>query len=192
MKFAVGYQQNSYSEEFSGMIKDYSDSISEVYYPWLGLPSGRPPLTPEAGETNEDAKKYLISELRAIKEQGIKLDILFNANCYGEKAVSRSFEAEIKSVLEELTENGVRPEILTTTSVFVADVVKNSFPDIRTRASVNMRIGTIQAMKYASDLFDGFYIQRDRQRDLSYVIEVSNWCRENGKDNTAFLYVFNT
>lgn len=182
MKFAAGYQQNSYGEPFSEILNDYSDSISEVYFPWISLPSGRPPLVPDYGETEEDARDILISELRAIRAMGIRLDILFNANCYGDKAVSKSFEAEIKAILEELTEKGVRPDVLTTTSIFVADVIKNSFPDIRTRASVNMRIGTVQAMGYASDLFDGFYLQRDRQRDLSYVREVSAWCRENGKD----------
>ena len=181
MKFAAGYQQNTYGESFSEILSDYAEGISEVYFPWVALPSGRPPITPDDGESEEDARNFLISELRSLRAMGIQLDLLFNANCYGENAVSRTFEAEIENIIGILTENGVRPEVVTTTSIFVADVVKNRFPDIRTRASVNMRIGTMQAMGYVSDLFDGFYLQRDRQRDLGYVKEISAYCRENGK-----------
>lgn len=189
MKFAAGYQNNIYSEPFADMIADYTGSlregkngnyIGEVYFPWVARASGRPPLLPE-GMSAEEAERELISDLQKLKSMGVSLDLLFNANCYGDKAVSRSFEKEILGVIERLGTEGVKPEIITTTSLFVARTIKKYYPEVEVRASVNMRIGTVQAMQYVSDLFDSFYIQRDYQRNLPYVKKVSDWCHENGK-----------
>ncbi|MCQ2402083.1 MAG: hypothetical protein MJ059_09250 [Lachnospiraceae bacterium] len=189
MKFAAGYQNNIYGEPFADMIADYvrnpqgdgkANYVGEVYFPWVAQASGRPPLMPE-GMVKEEAEEELISDLRKLKGMGVSLDLLFNANCYGEKAVSRSLEKEVISIIERLISEGVGPEIVTTTSPFIARATKKYYPEMEVRASVNMRIGTIQAMQYVSDLFDSFYIQRDFQRNLPYVENVSRWCHENGK-----------
>lgn len=181
MKFAAGYQISEFGEPFSDIVADYSDKVREVYFPWVAQPSGRPPLTLPDSDLGE-AESILLAELKRIKAFGMQLDLLFNANCYGGKAVSKSFESEIIGIIDRLSSEGVRPDIVTTTSLFVARTVKKHFPDIRTRASVNMRIGTLQGMKYASDLFDGFYLQRDMQRNLDYVKKVSAFCRDGGKE----------
>lgn len=189
MKFAAGYQNSSYSEPFADMIADYTDvsngkengnHIGEVYFPWVAQASGRPPLLPE-GMDKEEAEQELVSDLQKLKSIGVSLDLLLNANCYGDKAVSKSFEKEITGITDRLESEGVKPEIVTTTSLFVARTIKKYFPEIEVRASVNMRLGTVQAMKYVSDLFDSFYIQRDFQRNLPYVENISRWCHENGK-----------
>ncbi|MBP7639022.1 MAG: hypothetical protein KBA18_14190, partial [Kiritimatiellae bacterium] len=52
---------------------------------------------------------------------------------------------------------------------------------IEVRASVNMRIGTTQAMGYVADLFDSFYLQRDMHRNVDYVRKVRGWCDRHGK-----------
>lgn len=44
-----------------------------------------------------------------------------------------------------------------------------------------MRIGSIKAMQYMEDLFDGFYIQRDFNRQLEYIREIKEWTDGRGK-----------
>ena len=181
MKFAVGYQPPAFEKRFSEITAAYTDQLGEVFFPWTGAASGRPPILTDPELTPREAETILCQELREFRGQGLALDLLMNANCYGEKAVSRAFEQEIRDILETLTDHGCKPEIVTTTSLFVARTLKTFFPDIEVRASVNMRIGTIQAMGYVADTFDSFYLQRDLQRNLDYVRTVHQWCDENGK-----------
>jgi collagenase-like PrtC family protease len=181
MQLAVGYQQLEDGSLFSSVVADYVPKIGEVYFAWTGSASGRPVLGDNFGKIDWNSQHILEEELRKFVSMGLKLDLLFNANCYGERAISVSLEQEVISIIEHLGDIGCLPDIITTTSLMIARTVKKYFPDIEVRASVNMRIGTIQAMGYVSNLFDSFYIQRDHQRDIDYVKKVSNWCETNGK-----------
>lgn len=62
-----------------------------------------------------------------------------------------------------------------------ADVVRSRFEGIEVRASVNMRIGTVEQMSYVADLFDGFCVQRDCNRDLGHLCDLRAWADANGK-----------
>jgi hypothetical protein len=44
-----------------------------------------------------------------------------------------------------------------------------------------MSIGTVEAMDYIKDLFDSFYLQREKNRDLKAVAALQSWCKDNGK-----------
>lgn len=181
MKFAAGYQPPRFGQRFPEITQHYRNELSEVFFPWPGAPSGRPPVLTQAEFDAPEAEKILCQDLRTIQAQGIGLDLLMNANCYGEKAVSRRFEQEIRDQIARMTDLGCRPQIVTTTSIFVAQTFQTWFPKIEVRASVNMRIGTMQAMGYVAELFDSFYLQRDLQRDLGQVKQIRAWCDEHGK-----------
>ncbi len=181
MKFAIGYQQPDNGEAFSSIVADYRDDLAEVFFPWPGLASGRTALGRRHGAVDWGAQAELEADLREVREMGLKLDLLFNANCYGGNAVSNKFEQEIGSLIDYMDSIGLKPEIITTTSPFVAATVKKYFPDIETRASVNMRIDSTLAMGYLSDVFDSFHIRRDLQRDLKTVTRFHAWCEEHGK-----------
>lgn len=181
MKFAIGYQAPSAGFSTAELALSYKEHISEVYFSWPGMSSGRPPVFGGEDISPEEGEQILLQELKVIKEAGIGPDLLLNANCYGKDSISAEFEHEICSVLSALEAADVLPSVVTTTSPFAAEVVKKHYPSMEIRASVNMRIGTVQAMKYASSLFDSFYIQRDFQRDIEYVKKVSAWCKDNGK-----------
>ncbi len=182
MKFAAGYQLREHgAESFVETIRDYRDHLAEVYFPWVGDASGRASLGKQRGMTNWTAQRRLEEDLHALRDMGLKLDLLFNANCYGAGAVGEALENHVGSVLVYLEDIVGGADIVTTTSPLVAHVVRTHFPSVEIRASINMRIGTIAAMSYMSDLFDSFYLQRDRQRDIAYVREVKAWCDENGK-----------
>lgn len=192
-RFAVGYQQANEGELFSEVVKDYAEDIAEVYFAWPGQASGRHALGSVRGIRNWDAQNELEEDLQNFKRQGIKLDVLFNANCYGGRAVSQHLENEVVSILEHLTHVVGGADIVTTTSLAIARTVKKNFPGIEVRASVNMRIGTIQAMEYVAGLFDSYYLQRDMQRDIEYVKDIRKWCDNNGKGlcllvNSGCLY----
>jgi collagenase-like PrtC family protease len=145
------------------------------------MPSGRAALASRQGHTDWTAQEQLVDDLLALRAMGVRLDLLFNANCYGGRAISRWLENQVRSVLDYLGEAVGGVEIVTTTSPFIAHVVKQYHPQIETRASVNMRIGTVKGMAYLTDVFDSYHVQRDRQRNLEYLGELKSWADENGK-----------
>jgi len=182
MRFAVGYQLPGEDEEpFVEIVRDYREHIAEVYFPWADMPSGRAPLASRGGYTDWTAQAQLEEDLAALKAMGVKLDILFNANCYGARAVSRWLENQVRSVMDYLGHTLGGVEIATTTSPFVARTLQEHYPEVQVRASVNMRIGTIKAMQYLADLFDTFQFQRDFNRDLGHLRELKAWADEHGK-----------
>ena len=181
MKFAIGYQHAEEGEPFSAIVADYRDRIGEVYFPWVGQPSGRPLLGYGTEATPDDVQLTLESELKAFRRMGVKLDLLLNANCYGARAISEELADEVASIIEHLGALGCCPEIVTTASPMIARTIKKHFSAIEVRASVNMRIGSVQAMGYVQDLFDSFYLQRDLQRNIGYVRKVREWCDRHGK-----------
>ena len=86
MKFAAGYQTPRNGERFSDVIADYAPDIDEVYFSWPGMASGRP----DTGSGDWGAQQRLERELSALGRAGVKADLLFNGNCYGEDAVSEA------------------------------------------------------------------------------------------------------
>ena len=181
MKFAVGYQLPENNESMPDIIRDYKEHISELYFSWVGSASGRAALGSEHGAFDWGLQERLECELREIKALGPKLDLLFNANCYGGRAVSISLENEVMSIVSYLYNIGLNPDIITTASPFIATVIKKYCPDIEVRASVNMKIGSTTAIKYLSDSFDSFYVQRDIQRNIPLVKKIKKYCDANNK-----------
>jgi len=182
MKFAVGYQLAEEGEEsFVDIVRDYAPHIAEVYFPWLNVPSGRAALTSRRGFTDWTGQARLEADLRALKEMGVRLDLLFNGACYGQYAASQRLENETASILEHLQNVVGGVEIVTTTSLAIARTVRKYFPEIDVRASVNMRIGTVKGMQYVQGLFTSYHAQRDYNRDLPRLRELKAWTDANGK-----------
>lgn len=182
MKFAVGFQLYDLGEEpFSEIVRTYQDHISEVFFAWQDTPSGRSGIATRHGYTDWTAQSRTEEELRAIKDMGIKLDILFNGNCYGEYALSEKLANNVISILRHLEETVGGVEIVTTASPAIAHTVKKHFPDMEVRASVNMKIGTVKGMEYLSGLFDSFHVQRDYNRDLDHLRMLKQWADGAGK-----------
>lgn len=180
IQFAIGYQLPD-GETTADIVRDYRGHIAEVYFSWPGTASARAQSSRRRGYTDRKAQQILEDELRAIRAMGIKLDLLFNANCYGEKAISQSLENQVRSIIEHLGEKVGGADIVTTVSPMVARTVKKFFPSIEVRASVNLRIGAIQAFVYSREWFDSYYIQRDVQRHIPYVRKLKEWADRNGK-----------
>lgn len=182
MKFAVGYQIYQGEEiPFSEIVKRYSDHISEVYFPWLDSPSGRSSLTNRRGYVDWEGLNKLVGDLKLFRSLGLKLDLLLNGNCYGKYAMSKYLENNVCSILDYLAEVVGGADIVTTASPAIAHIIKQRYPDIEVRASVNMRIGTVKGLEYIAYNFDSFYIQREYNRDFERIEELYEWSKANGK-----------
>ncbi len=168
MKFSAGYQAD---DAWIDALVARRDALCDVYFAFGSMPSGRKAITSEERQ---------LEDLGRIADAGIPLHILFNANCYGARAQARSFFAEIGETIERFAADGALTGV-TTTSPLVAKFVKDNFPQLETRASVNMEIGTVEGMDYLSDVFDGYYLKRELNRDLAAVRRIKEWCDAHGK-----------
>lgn len=177
MKFCVGLSLQPGQEPFSEMIRDYLPAVNEVYFSWSNAASGRP-CPPE---TDWGAQERLLPELQELRRLGLRLDLLFNANCYGDHALSRRFGDEILGLLDYLNDHDTLPQVVTTTSLFVAHTIRHAAPEIELRASVNMRLDSTLALEILGEKFDSFYLRRDLQRDLDTVARFRQWCDQHGK-----------
>lgn len=186
MKYSIGYQLPDEYDSTSELVSDYREHISSVYFSAPGHVSARSVIDRKDTEQMLEELSYIKRELE------IPLVLLYNANCYGDTAVSDKFEKEIvENVGSMITRVGITD--ITTTSPFVAKIVKREFPEIKVCASVNMWIGTEQAMEYLGEDFDGFYMQREYNRDFKKIKRLSSWCKEHGKTlkllaNSGCLY----
>ena len=183
LKLSVGYQ---YSEKFlfSKIVSDYAQSIEEVYFPWVDAASGRSMIGGYDGYFDYGLQNILIGELKKIKELGIKLDLLYNANCYGEDAMSEVLRGKVYSVIDFLADNGIKVDVITTTSPAIAFMVKEQCPEIELKASVNMKISTVKGMQYVAHLFDSFCVAKECNRDIEKLKMLKAWAQENGKKIT--------
>jgi collagenase-like PrtC family protease len=180
VKFAVGYQPMEEASFFDHVASSI-DHIAELYFPWPGMSTGRAAIGSVRGYGYYDIQSILEADLRRFYQAGVSLDLLFNSNCYGEYALSEHLQNQVGSIIEHLCEKVAPIDTVTTTSPAVAFVVKKHFPDIKTRASVNMRIGTVKGMKYLAHMFDEYLVQRDYNRDLEHLAKLKVWADENGK-----------
>ena len=182
MKFSVGYRfLDESGGSFSESLCKLAPAIDEVYFPWPGSPSGRPSLGEEHGDVYWEGQSQLENDLKTLKAAGIKLNMLFNANCYGDKSVSIWLQNNVCSIIDHINNNAGTIDRITTTSPYIASIVKEYFPDIQTRASVNMCIGTTEGMEYLESVFDGYYMKREHNRDFSAIKNLKQWCDAHKK-----------
>ena len=178
-KFAIGHYLTEKPDDpksFLELARRYAPRLREVYFSWPGLLNGRAHV-----HKREHEAERIISDLQYCKEHGMKLDLLANATCYGEKAFTEEQRLQLTGIVERLASAGLYPEIVTTTSPYIARVFKVNFPDIEVRASVNMELRSTIALEYLAPWFDSYYIGRDVQRDLPTFHMMSAWCRDHGK-----------
>ena len=199
-RFEIGYRQvhvsgmHSNSDfNFLSMAKNFSSTVDAVFFPWLNMPTARASLGDKNGWNDWGVQEELEKDLKALKQMGINLVLLLNANCYGELSVSRYLSRYVLSVIDRLESINAKPDIITTCSPFIAEIIKKNHKDIKTRASVNMKIGTIQGMEYLADYFDEYTMQREYNRDISHIRNLKDWADREGKKliilaNSGCLY----
>ena len=181
MLFSVGYgvkNDRSLIEE----IISLKEGISEVYFSWGTTPSGRNDQTRSQSLTPWEAQAKQVEDITELAKAGLNFNLLFNANCYGERAQSKDLFCSVGETIEYVgTHFGLKS--VTTTSPLIAKFIKQNFGDaIDVRASVNMSIGSILGLEYVSEYFDSFYVKRELNRDFKALKEIREWCDKNGKE----------
>jgi len=178
MKFTVGLPYTS--DSFLTCVLENRAHIHEVYFAWGDFPNGRSDQLQNERFTPWELQARQQEMLRAVSGAGIRLNLLFNANCYGADAQSRAFFDRVGRTIDYIgTHFGL--DSITTTSPLIAKFTKANFPQVATRASVNMEIGTVQGMAYIAEYFDGYYMKRELNRNFSQIERLHRWCQENGK-----------
>lgn len=175
LQFSVGYPCAA-PQSFFNTIAPYLDRIGELYFAYDGFATGRAVFE---NDPRYDGAK-LERELKLFTEQGVRLNLLLNGNCYGGDAISQSLAARVADTVGHLYERfGLHT--VTTASPFVAETIKKRYPDIDVRASVNMWIDGVDGMAQCADIFDSFYVKRDYNYCVDEIRAQHAWCHQNGK-----------
>ena len=170
---AVGHFLNA---PFVEACTPHVGRIREVFFAWPGVLSCRP-----APDFTDEVRARMMADLRWCKANGILLDTLFNCNCYGDIAISPELADLVTRTLGEMDAEGLFPDIMTTTSPFIATVLRQRFPQVKIRFSVNMRIHGTLGFEPVMELFDSFYASREYHRDLAWLAKLGAWSRAHGK-----------
>ena len=179
MKLMVGYQLTKDNRLMDLILRNHA-KIKEVYFSWGDLPNGRRPFTLSSDCHPWEAQRRLAGDLRTLAGHGVGLNLLLNGNCYGEYSLSKYLLDTIGDIVDYLTgESGLAA--VTTTSPVIAEFIKANYPGVETRASVNMGIGTVRGMEYLAANFDGYYLQRELNRDFAAIETLKSWCAKQGK-----------
>ena len=70
---------------------------------------------------------------------------------------------------------------MTTTSPFIATILRQRFPQVKIRWSVNGRVHGTTGFESVLELFDSFYVSRELHRDPAYLARVADWAKAHGK-----------
>ena len=178
MKFSVGLPKSN--DKFVDDIIENKAHIQEVYFSFPGMTSGRGSMSADDELSKWEQYELFKGYIHRFAENNIPLNILFNANCYGKYSQSRALFDQVGTVTDSVMNMGELKSV-TTTSPLIARFVKDNFPHLEVRASVNMEIGSVQGMEYLKDVYDGFYMKREYNRDFDKIKELSAWCKDNGK-----------
>ncbi len=122
-----------------------------------------------------------MADLRWARANGIELDTLFNCNCYGDAAISTELADFVRKTLREMDAEGLLPDTVTTTSPFVASILRKDFPQVKIRWSVNLRVHGSVGFESVLELFDSFYASREHHRDLLWLQDLHRWAKLHGK-----------
>ena len=171
MKFQVGYQDH---RRFVEYLLTHAESVGELYFPWVGFTTGRGVTAGRA------AQAQLEDDLTRFAGAGIRLCLLLNGNCYGRQTLSRSLFQQLGDAVDFIgSEWGLAA--VTTASPLIARFLRQNFPQLELRASVNMEIGTPEAAEYVADRFDSFYLKREYNYDAAALERMRDFCRKQGK-----------
>ena len=168
------------NKEFIDIIIEHKEYIYEVYFSWGNFANGRNNQAENDAYTAWELQKLQVEALEKISAAGIPVNLLFNGNCYGRDSQSKALFNNIGNTIEYIQENyGLQS--VTTTSPLIAEFIKANFPNIEVRASVNMSVGTIEGMDYISEYFDGYYMQRELNRNFEAIKKLKEWCDIHNK-----------
>ena len=179
MKYIVGYPIAE-NQAFLQSVIEHKESVSEVYFSFGDMPNGRSILGAGGSQTAFELGQRQMADLKHLAGEGLRFNMLFNANCYGKDSQSRAFFNKIGDLIDFI-QHQIGLSSVTTSSPLIAKFVKENFEGVDVRASVNMEIGSIEGISYLSQYFDSFYAKRELNRNMRELQRLRAWCDANGK-----------
>ena len=178
MKYMVGLK--AADAKLLECIKANKAHIYAVYFSWGDFPNGRASQLQGSNYMPWELQNMQMEALQTLADNGIALNLLFNANCYGKDSQSRAFFNKVGTTMDFVAEKyGLQS--ITTTSPLIAKFVHQNFEGIEVRASVNMEIGTVEGMEYLAEHFDSYYMKRELNRNFDEIRKPHGWAEDNGK-----------
>ena len=124
MKYMVGLKNGD--KTLLECIKNNKERVYEVYFSWGNIPNGRTSQLESQEYTTWEMQDMQRSALTELSKEGIALNLLFNANCYGKDSQSRAFFHQVGTIIDYVESTyGLRS--ITTTSPLIAKFVKTNF-----------------------------------------------------------------
>jgi hypothetical protein len=182
MKYSIGYPLfKSKKLDFVGVVTEYKEHISDVYFAWSNLPTGRVSFNDRNGLIDWTWQKELEGNLKKINDLGIKLNLLLSGSCYGADMHSSFLDASVRSTVDYLIGN-FNLSIVTVSSPSIARILKDNNYPLEVKSSVvGLNVGTINAMEHLEGFFDSFIVQRDLNKNFAVLGDMYGWCKKRGK-----------
>lgn len=178
MKYFVGYQLFK-DNKFVNYLISNKNKIEEIYFAWGDIPNGRNIQIDSTLFEPYEAIEKLKKDLELISKAEIKTNVLFNGNCYGKDSQSRLFFNKLGDTFDFLNRK-YKTNAVTTTSILIAKFIKENFPSVDVRASVNIGIENPNAAQLVY-IFDSYYAARELNRNKDKLSVLHKWCHDNGK-----------
>ena len=164
-KISVGYNGKP---GFAEVIAKYKEHVADIYFVAPFMPSGRG----SPGDAGEQVYTLRLHELlKFAMNEGIRMNILFNALCLGEGYGSPIIGQALAETMQFYIQT-YNIASATVVSVIDGELIKKRFPRINVHASVNMFIRNPHQALEVAHIADTIVLDRNVNRDLNLIREI--------------------
>ena len=128
MRYMIGYQLQESGRLLNEIVRN-KEKVHEVYFAWGNMPSGRGGTASHSDLMPYETLQVQLAQLRYLADQGVGMNMLLNANCYGKDSLSRRFLMQTGDLICDFQEK-LNLGSITTTSPVIARFVKENFQEL--------------------------------------------------------------
>ena len=103
MRYMIGYQLQESGRLLNEIVRN-KEKVHEVYFAWGNMPSGRGGTASHSDLMPYEALQVQLAQLRYLADQGVGMNMLLNANCYGKDSLSRRFLMQTGDLISDFQE----------------------------------------------------------------------------------------
>lgn len=144
-------------------IRQYD--VFEIYgkLPYDVVGGGRPSYM-----STPMGRQALADYVAAVHENGMEFDYLLNAACLGNREWTKSFNRELRELLDWLSE--VEVDTITVVAPILLQIIKTHYPRFRVKVGIYAQVDTVKRAQYWEELgadainLESFSINRDFEK----------------------------
>ena len=153
----------NYDLDLLSQVRQYD--VFEVYgkLPYDVVGGGRPSYM----STPMD-RKALAKYVAAVHDNGMEFDYLLNAACLGNREWTKSFNRELRGLLDWLSE--IEVDTITIVAPILLQIIKKNYPQLKVKVGIYAQVDTVKRAQYWEDLgadginLESFSINRDFEK----------------------------